>query len=372
MHLNPKIKYAIYFLVFWFLFFLIWEWSVSYPKVRWNSVSFPETFEEEMDSILVQSLSDFLIPGIAIGVVQEGKVTYLKAIGYQNLETKDTFDLQTEIPVASVSKIFTALCVANYFSKKEIPVSSTLQEILPANSQIPQFLLPITLEQLLRHQSGLKDAGFLPRLFRRKSKQGLEDLLQQIHSPEAQTEGTQYADINFDLLGLILQLHAQTPFESLIKSSTLQKAGMGNSYFTKTWPEPENPMVGNGKTFFWKRIEPKVMQLERFPSPSSGLLTSPEDLSMALIHLSRGNLSDLQTEMAWLRGGKEDPAGFQKISIEGTDFLGHYGGQAGYSSLFAFSEEQKSGFFILTNARDFSDHRKKIAQSILQTLQSQK
>lgn len=370
--MNPKIKYSIYGLVFWFLLFLIWEWSVSYPKVRWSPVPFPKTVEEKLDSTLVQSLSEFLIPGIAVGIVQEGKITYLKAKGYQNLETKDTFDLQTLIPVASVSKIFTALCAANYFHKNEIPISSSIHQILPNNPNIPKHLGPITLEQLLSHRSGLEDPGFLRQLFRRNSQRALENLLQQSNKPQTSREQENYADLNFDLIGLILQIHSQTPYDTLARKLTLQKAGMARSYFTRSWPKPEIPMVGNGKTFFWKRIEPKIMKLDRFPSPSSGLLSTPEDLSMALIHFCRGKLSDLNPEMAWLKGDKDTPVGFQKFNLEGKELLGHFGAQAGYSSLFAFSEDEKSGFFILTNARDFSDHRKKIASSILQILDFQK
>ena len=369
--MNQKIKYSIYGLVFWFLLFLIWEWSASYPRVRWSPVPFPTNFEEKMDSTLIHGLSEFLIPGIAVGVVQEGKITYLKAIGYQNLETKDTFNLKTAIPVASVSKIFTALSVANYFSKNDIPISSSIQEILPNQNEIPDFLKPITLENLLQHQSGLEDAGFFRRLFQRKSKRNLNNLFQQVSPPKSKLEEKKYADINFDLLGLVIQLHSQTPFDSLVAELTLKKAGMSDSYFTRKWPEPDKPMIGTGKTFFWKRIEPKVMQLERFPSPSSGLLTTPEDLSMALIHFSRGSLSDLNSEMNWLKGDNEDPAGFQHFSIEEIEFLGHFGEQAGYSSLFAFSEVENSGFFILTNARDFSDHRIKIASSILKNFHPQ-
>ncbi|WP_026950132.1 serine hydrolase domain-containing protein [Algoriphagus mannitolivorans] len=368
--MNQKIKYLIYGLVFWFLLFLIWEWSVSYPKVRWSPVPFPTSAEEKIDSTLTQSLSEFLIPGMAVGVVQEGKITYLKAIGYRNLETKDTFELQSTIPVASVSKIFTSLCAANYFLNTDISLSSSIQEVLPGNTDIPEFLSTITLEQLLRHQSGLEDPGFFNRLFQKKSKRSLEKIYQKIHAPNSNHEGEHYADINFDLLGFILQTHSQTPFDSLAKEHILKKSGMPSSYFLKKWPEPENPMIGHGKTFFWKRIEPKIMELERLPSPSSGLLTTPEDLSMALIHLSRGNLSDLNPALTWLKGDQDTPAGFQKFTLKGMEFLGHFGAQAGYSSLFAFSKKDNSGFFILTNARDFSDHRIKIASTILEILDS--
>jgi len=366
--MNRKIKYSIYGVVFWLLAFLIWEWSISFPKVRWTPVPFPETTEEKIDSILTQSLSEFLIPGIAFGLVQEGKISYLKSFGFENLETKDTFHLESKIPVASISKVFTALSTANYFLKKNIPISTELGQILPDTQNLPLFLNTITLKELLLHQSGLEDTSPIGLILKRDSQRGLENLLGQISKPKSSEKATRYADVNFDLLGLVLQEHSETSFDILSHQITLQKAGMASSFFTLEWPEKQNSMTGYGKTFLWKRIEPKRIQLERFPSPSSGLITTPRDLSMALIHLIRGEMGDFHPELNWLKGEDDFPAGFQRIQINGAEFKGHFGGQAGYSSLFGFSEENESGFFILTNAKDLSDHRKIITSSVFQAL----
>lgn len=366
--MNRKILYGLYGLIFWFLIFLGWEWYKSHPKVRLDPIPHPKNQAEKIDSILIKSLSDFLIPGISVGIVQNGKVTYLNSFGFQNLESKDPMTLKSQIPVASVSKIFTALAVAHYFSEIEISPSSSLGEVILGKNNLPSYLNTLSIAQLLSHKSGLRDSGPVELILRRANQKKLDRILAQIDEPKFSADSFHYADINFDLLGFALQAHSNKTFEELAKKTVLEKSGMNSSEFVNTWPMENNSMLGYAKTFLWKRIEPKPIQLERLPSPSSGLVTTSENLAMALIHLGRGPIGDFQKEMDWLKSHSDHPLGFQKIQIDDHNFIGHYGGQAGYSSIFLLSEELEIGFFILTNARDIFDHRKNIASAILSTL----
>ncbi|GAB2491355.1 serine hydrolase domain-containing protein [Algoriphagus taiwanensis] len=368
--MNQKIKYLGYGLVFWFLLFLVWEWGKSHPKVRLNPVSFPQTEEERLDSLFSQSLTEFLIPGLAVGIVHEGKVVYLKAFGYENLESKDTMNLNSRIPVASISKIFTALALAQAGNERGFTLDTPLHDLFSKEEEKVDELGSITLTQLLTHTSGLRDPGILARLFQREKDRPLSQVLHQIPKKRGSIDSMHYADINFDLLGYGLEKYQNQPFEIILSEGTLQKAGMKSSDFVLEWPESANPMQGHGKTFLWKRIQPNKIRFERSPSPSSGLVSTPEDLAMVLVHLGRGRMGDFQKELDWLTLPSGKLAGFQHLRLNGQEFTGHYGGQAGYSSLFAFSNELKMGFFLLTNAKDISDHRKIIAERLLQTLSS--
>ena len=162
--MNQKIKYLGYGLVFWFLLFLVWEWSKSHPKVRLNPVSFPQTEEERLDSLFSQSLTEFLIPGLAVGIVREGKVVYLKAFGFENLESKDTMRLNSRIPVASISKIFTALALAQAGNERGFTMDTPLHDLFPKEEKAVDELSSTTLSQLLSHTSGLRDPGRSKRI----------------------------------------------------------------------------------------------------------------------------------------------------------------------------------------------------------------
>lgn len=364
--MNQKIKYTVYGLVFWLLMFLAWEWYFSYPRVRWSPAPFPQNKSEKIDSLLIQSLSDFLIPGLAVGIVEDEKLIYLKSFGYQILESKDSMRIDTPLPVASISKIFTALTVAEYINEQELSAQTTLTELLPNSTDLPKELQALTLGQLLAHTSGLEDRGALGQLGSWKKDHSLALLPERMEKGNGKIGQFRYADINYDLLGWLVQTHAKKPFDSVSKNLTLNKAGMNNSFFIPAGDS--SSYLGHVRTFPWRRIKTKPLQLSTYPSPSSGLVVTASDLSKFLLHFSRGKMSDFQTELSWLHTSSGHPVGFQSILINEKPYLGHYGGEDGFSALVLFSQDWERGFFLLSNSADQADHRKKIASAILQIL----
>jgi len=365
--MNWKLKYSILGLALWLLFFLAWEWWRSYPKVRLTPISFPESREARIDSVLIQSLSNFLIPGIAVGIIENQKLTYLKAFGYQNLETKDPLTLESLIPVASVSKLFTALSLANFALEKGISIDTAFNTLLPRDRRLPAEFDGITLRELLSHTSGISDKGWMQNILIGAEKRKLANISQTLNSPDG-TKEFHYADANFDLIGFVLENGTKTPFETVIKENMLSVGGMEQSYFLTERPSDSLPILGYKHTFLWKRLETAHLKMERYPSPSSGLVVTPEDLAKAMLYLCRGGMGIFGDELQWLQDGTQVPAGFQKITINRVEFIGHYGGSGGFSSLVVYSPSLETGLFLLSNVRDESDFRSQISGEILHLL----
>jgi CubicO group peptidase (beta-lactamase class C family) len=361
-------KYILLGLAFWFLLFLGWEWWLSFPKVRLTPISFPQNKEERMDSLLIQSLSHYLIPGMAVGIIENEKVTYLKAFGFENLQTKDSLTLQSLIPVASVSKIFTALTLANFALEKELNLDTAVNSILPTERKLAEEYDEISLQNLLNHTTGLVDKRGLGNILKQSDSKILGNLPSQLNTPNLANKQFQYADANFDLIGYLLEVLEDRPFEDIVKDRTLLSSGMEKSKFVTTWPIDSLSVSGHQRTFLWKRIEKKALKLERFPSPSSGLALNAEELSKVLLHLSRENMGMFGDELAWLKNGNETPVGFQSIQINNKDFIGHFGGQGGYSSLVLYSSELDLAFFLISNTQDKPDFRKTIAEEVLKII----
>jgi CubicO group peptidase (beta-lactamase class C family) len=361
-------KYMLLGLAFWFILFLGWEWWRSYPKVRLTPISFPESRESKIDSLLSQSLTHYLIPGIAVGIIENEKVTYLKAFGFENLKNKDSLTLESLIPVASVSKIFTALTLANYAVEKGLSMDASVNSILSKDKQLPSDFFEISLLELLNHTSGLTDKRGIGDILLNDEKRKLSNLPNLINKPKLEKKSYQYTNTNFDLIGYLLEIGSQRPFESIAKERTLMPGGMARSLFTRSWPLETLTMSGYHRTFLWKRLEPVEMKPKLFPSPSSGLILTPNELSKALLHLSRGNMGIFGDELDWLKNGGETPAGFQNIQINGQNFLGHYGDQGGFSALVIYSPDLEVAFFLVSNAQDKPDFRKSIAEAILKII----
>lgn len=368
--MNWKIKYSLLGLAFWLLIFLGWEWWSSYPRIRFTPISNPDSREAQIDSLLIQSLSNYLIPGLAVGIIENQKVTYLKAFGFENLDTKDSLTLESAIPVASVSKIFTALSLASFALEKGISIDTAFNSILPKHKKLPAEFDSITLRDLLDHTSGLTDKGRIQNILVGPEKRKLKNLPKNLNSPDLANKDYNYADINFDLIGYVLESCAKTPFENLIET-TLSSGGMEQSYFLLEEPTGSSPIAGYKQTFLWKRIQRAKLKIGRSPSPSSGLVATPLDLSKALLHLCRGDMGNFAEELEWLRSNSNAPAGFQNITLNQTEFLGHFGGFGGFSSLVIYSSSHETGLLLLSNASDKTDFRQQITAEILHLISRQ-
>lgn len=361
-------KYILLGLAFWLILFLGWEWWRSYPKVRVKPVPFPESMDEKIDSLLSQSLIHYLIPGIAVGIIKNEKLTYLKAFGFQNLKTRDSLTLHSLIPATGVSGIFTALTLANFALEKGYSLDSSVNSILPEANKLSAEFSQISLRDLLNHTSGITDKRGLGSILLTKEKRQLGNLPILLNSPKLENRQYHYANANFDLIGYILEVSGAIPFERIAKERTLIPGGMNSSEFIVKWPLDTGLIQGHQRAFLWKRIEPKTFKLERFPSPSSGLVLTPAELSKAIIHLSRGNMGTFGDELAWLKDGEESPAGFQSIQFNNAGFIGHFGEQGGFSSLLIYSPDLEVAFFLLANTTDKTDFRSEITAAILKII----
>jgi len=368
-----KKKFNIFLVVLgvWFILFLFLDWWNSYPKIKIVQVKNSHTIPDKIDSIIQKSITEYTLPGFGLGIVKEGKIIYQKSFGFQSLEPLDSFNIDSQFPSASISKIFTAIAIAKYWSEKGI-VTKDLISMVKSKKDPKSELDQLKISNLLTHTSGLKNPDLFEKIISSKSTTSLSDYGKEVWKSNYRRPDTlvfEYLDENFDLLGYLLQESANIPFQFYLKDNVLQPAGMLNSYFATEWPDIINPMTGYQETFVWKRIEPRRLNFERLPSPSSGLITSIREMNIFLIHLLRGEMGIFQTELKWLNPSKSSiPMGFQEITINEDSWIGHYGGQAGYSSLLLFSPQKRLGLILFSNARDTKDFRKKITSQILTVL----
>lgn len=368
--MNQRIKHFLIGLMSWFILFLGWQWWESYPLVRWEPPLSPQSQPEKIDSLLHQSLLTYRIPGIVLGVVENEELSILQSVGFSDLEAKDSLTIHTPFPVPSISKLVTALTASAYFREKGISLETGILEVLPQEKNLSSAdWQGITLRDLLDHTSGLMDRTNWRQFLVKTERKQLNQLLSQLPKPDRNLQKPHYADLNYDLLGYILESHSGKPFTELTQEYLLKPAGMTSSTFNSSLdPVVHTTLKGYEPTFLWKRLKEKKTKFERYPSPSSGLISTGADLGNALIHFSRWEMGFVYPHVEHLSMGRTKPLGFQEIELAGYSFLGHFGEQGAYNGLFFFSQELDKGIFVLTNGRDIDNHRVKIAEAVISSL----
>ncbi len=367
--MNRNLKFLGFILILWFLAFLAWEWWHSYPRIKTQTLLKKEGNEAKLDSVLLNSMSKYLLPGLVVIIVKDGKVYYEKTLGLQNVASRDSMTWNSLLPLASVSKLFTSLALANVAIQHDKQPSDLAFDNFYEGGE------GVRLEQLLSHRSGLGNRNFFKKIFTIKDRtlhsEAGNKLLGEKQKPRKLEK--EYADVNFDLLGYWMERQESQPFGEIVNERIFSPCGMPNTSFLSVWPVEESPMMGYHQTFLWKRLEENQIWFEISPSPSSSMATTSKDIRMAMIHLLRGEVGFFQKELEWLRQESEDiPLGFQQEELGGSNWIGHYGGQAGYSSFLFFNLPAKTGIFVFANFKDKVDFRKKIATDLIAVMNQTK
>ena len=63
--------------------------------------------EKKLDELIQNTLKTFDVPGMSVGIVKDGKVTYSKGFGVRSLTSRQPMDDNTLVGIASNSKGFT-------------------------------------------------------------------------------------------------------------------------------------------------------------------------------------------------------------------------------------------------------------------------
>ena len=96
------------------------------------------------------------MPGIAVGIVKDGKLVLAKGYGVANIKTQQKMDANTLVGIASNSKAFTASALAILVDEGKINWDDKVKKYLPEFKMYNDYVTEeFTIRDLLTHKSGL-------------------------------------------------------------------------------------------------------------------------------------------------------------------------------------------------------------------------
>lgn len=100
-------------------------------------------------------------PGCAMAVYRGGEIVYANGYGLSNLEHNVPITPDSIFHIASISKQFTAMCIALLQDDGLLDVDDPVQKYVPG---LPAYDSPIMVRHLIHHVSGIRDQWMLLRL----------------------------------------------------------------------------------------------------------------------------------------------------------------------------------------------------------------
>ena len=262
-----------------------------------EGISFSEatTLYPGVDVFVKQQMQTDDIPGVAVVVVQGGEVIYCKGFGVASLETNKPLTPQTIFDLASVSKSFTALGVLLLQDKGLIDIDTSVQQYLPDFQPNDERASQITVRQLLNHTSGLPGAFSAPLIFQEgeDEMQALVAALSRVRLNREPGSSFEYADINYCLLGAIIERVTGATFEEYIQQNIFDPLEMDN---TTLYPDKAAALDrADGHQPLYGRIVTRNMPIYRSALPAGWVMSCVEDMAKWLVvHLNNGSNAEGQ------------------------------------------------------------------------------
>jgi CubicO group peptidase (beta-lactamase class C family) len=124
---------------------LVFNWSFSQKNED-------QLIEQKIDNYIKEVIQINEIPGVALGVIKDGKVIYEKYFGKASLEENKAVDKNTAFKLFSTTKLITNVGVFQLIEKGKLSLEDPISKYL---DNLPNEWQKIQVKNLLSHSSGL-------------------------------------------------------------------------------------------------------------------------------------------------------------------------------------------------------------------------
>lgn len=160
----------------------------------------------------------------SIAIVKDGKILFDDGAGFANFKKRTLNQAATTYPIGSITKSIVAVSVIQLQEKGKINVQDSVSRYIP---DFPNGN-HIKLIHLLNHTSGVKTPLFLNRVAKPS------DIIRKLTEDEVKFPAGakwDYNDINYIILGYIVEKAAGIPLHDYIQKNIFAKAEMHHSGF---------------------------------------------------------------------------------------------------------------------------------------------
>ncbi len=341
---------------------------------------------------LPKLLNRYKIPGIALSLIEDYKISAIKTHGYSNVEKEKPITENTVFQLASISKSISAWGVMKLVEKGLINLDA------PAEKYLTRWHFPpsefdngdITTKRLLSHTGGLSlhgYSGYVPsyeipsiedslsgnfeyqkdeiqlkmrKLFKIDSKVD-EKSVEVVKRPGTEFS---YSGGGYSVLQLIVEEVAGKMFAEYMEKEVLQPLGMGHSSFT--WRKDLQPLTATAYVLDGKSAPNYLFTA----LAAAGCYSTINDLSAFVLAGMKGFNTELpgrgilKPETLQLMYTKvletnemtlshsDTGLGHFIMYFDGIKVVHHSGGNIGWNTLMSFIPETGDGLVILTNGQN--------------------
>ena len=321
-----------------------------------------------LDARLQQLMKKPTMVGLAVGIVENGRITFLKGYGETLEGSGDPVTPDTVFRWASCSKGVAATMVAKLAEQGKINLDA------PVADYAPDLKLPngnerlATVGDLLSHRLGLYRNAYDNKLEEGQDPSFLRTQLGQLDAVCAPGTCWDYQNVAYDASSEMVSRVTHLPYEQAVKRYLFNPIGMSSGSVSlagiesnRSWARPHSagrrpwPMSDT----YYKvpgagGINSNIKDMALWMEAQMGEM--PDVVDARLLDTIHGRYVETPGERGRLRKFLERLGtawygyGWRSYDYAGHQIVGHRGGINGYRSLILFDPAKKSGVVALWNS----------------------
>jgi CubicO group peptidase (beta-lactamase class C family) len=255
--------------------------------------------------LLERAIVEGVVAGGSILVLHRGEVVFQEGFGFANLKTREAFELDTPVVIASISKPLLGTAAFRLAEHGDLDLSSPISKVIPefGKSEVESgdalVRAPNTLE-LFTHTSGMRNddaPGGRPWFASWTKGKSLESVVKHIalEIPFKAQPGSRYAysGIGTDVAARVLEIAAKQSRNDLFVAEVSDPLGMTRTLYRDV---ASVGLIGDMPTRYYRGKDGTLQVSRERPLPAQGeysasggtILSTAVDLSRWLLMIRNG------------------------------------------------------------------------------------
>ena len=184
------------------------------------------------DAFMEKTLKDWNAPGIGVGIVVGDKLVFARGYGYRDYEKKLPITANTMYPIASNTKLFTAVAAGFLVEEGKLTWDQPIRESVPTINFYNSYLNnTITLRDMLAHRTGITRHDSIWY----KSDYSTKELFERLKYLEPKESPRQiflYNNMMYAGVGYTIQLQSGKTWGEFVREKILQPLEMKSTVYS--------------------------------------------------------------------------------------------------------------------------------------------
>ena len=243
---------------------------------------------QDFDSYVEKLLQDWNAPGLGIGIVANDRLVFAKGYGDRNYDEKLPFTSKTLFPIASNTKLFTAIAAGMLVESGKISWDEPIRDAVPAirfyNNELNNT---VTLRDMLAHRTGITRHDGIWYQRDSLTRKEICDRLKYLKPEVSLRQTFLYNNLMYAAVGYIIELLSGMTWEEFVRERIFEPLEMYDTVYTIAEMQKHSDY---GVPFTEKRDNNEIYQIPYYDqigaaAPAGAIISNLEDISHWLIAL---------------------------------------------------------------------------------------